>query len=258
MHDWLSPQYLFQLMSGLEMTLLLALASGIAATLIGVLLGLCHETGIDALVRLAKAYTLVFRNTPLLVQLLLWYFGVAGVLPDALVTWLNTPHRVLILGLPLSWPAFEFVAGWWGLTLYSAAFIAEECRAGLSGVPMAQRQAGAALGLTRVQNFRFVALPQALRIVTPALFGQYMNLVKNSSLTMAIGFAELSYQTRAVESATFKTFQTYGISTVLYIGVIALLEVALQYVRRYQRTSPIGRNAAPPRDVVIGVIDNAR
>ena len=255
MHDWLSLPYLTMLLSGLGMTLLLAIAAGLAATTIGVLIGLCHETRLIALQRLARGYTLIFRNSPLLVQLLLWYFGVASVLPDAVVSWLNTAHRVALAGLTLSWPSFEFVAGWWGLSLYSAAFIAEECRAGLSGVPAAQRQAGAALGLTALQNFRYVALPQALRIVTPALFGQYMNLVKNSSLTMAIGFAELSYQTRAVESATFKTFQTYGVSTILYIGIIALLEVALQYLRGYQRLPRLQKSARTRQASHVEAID---
>ena len=70
-------------------------------------------------------------------------------------------------------------------------------------------------------------LPQALRIATPPLAGQYMNLVKNSSLTMAIGVGELSYMSRQVDTETFKTFQAFGIATVFYVLTIALIEVAL-------------------------------
>jgi polar amino acid transport system permease protein len=72
-----------------------------------------------------------------------------------------------------------------------------------------------------------VIFPQAVRIATPPLAGQYMNIVKNSSLTMAIGLAELSYMSRQVDTETFKTFQAFGAATVLYIATIAVIEVAL-------------------------------
>jgi len=132
----------------------------------------------------------------------------------------------------LHWPSFEFVAGWIGLTCYSTTFIGEEFRSGLSGVPMGQHNAAAALGLTPLAAFVHVILPQAVRISTPPLFGQYMNVVKNSSLTMAIGLAELSYSSRQVDTETFKTFQAFGMATVLYILTIAMLEVVLVVVQR--------------------------
>ena len=75
-------------------------------------------------------------------------------------------------------------------------------------------------------------LPQAVRISTPPLFGQYMNIVKNSSLTMAIGLAELSYASRQVDTETFKTFQAFGVATVLYILTIALIEVVSWWSQR--------------------------
>lgn len=76
----------------------------------------------------ARAYLALFRNTPLLVQLFFWYFGVPALLPEALVSWLNTPHETPLL----DWPSFEFLAGAWGLTLYTSAFVAEEFRAGIA------------------------------------------------------------------------------------------------------------------------------
>jgi len=176
---------------------------------------------------LAASYVLVFRNSPLLVQLLFWYFGVATLLPETAMTWLNAAHTLSIGPVTLGWPSFEFVAGWFGLTCYSTAFIGEEFRAGLRGVPGGQYHAAAALGLGPFTAMRYVILPQALRIALPPLFGQYMNIVKNSSLTMAIGLAELSYASRQVDTETFKTFQAFGAATVLYIATIALIEVAL-------------------------------
>ena len=101
---------------------------------------------------------------PLMVQLLLWYFGVAGLLPEAAMLWLNSPRSLpLPGGLALPWPSFEFLAALVGLTLYSASFICGELQAGLRGVAAGQRQAARALGMNGWQEFRWVVLPQAGR-----------------------------------------------------------------------------------------------
>jgi len=108
------------------------------------------------------------------------------------------------------------------------------------GVRDGQHQAAAALGLTRFAAFRYVVLPQAVRIATPPLAGQYMNVIKNSSLTMAIGLAELSYSSRQVETETLKTFQSFGMATVLYIVAIAAIEVALLLWQRRRASAARG------------------
>src|SRR5690606_11441268 len=134
-------------------------------------------------------------------------FGAAALLPSAWRQWLNSAHHweLASWGPGLSWPSFEVLAGFVGLTLYSAAFMAEEFRAGVRGVPAGQVVAARALGLRPIQVWRHVVLPQAVRIALPPLLGQVMNVVKNSSLTMAIGLAELSYAARQVETETFRT-----------------------------------------------------
>ncbi|HBO3500699.1 amino acid ABC transporter permease [Pseudomonas aeruginosa] len=232
--ELLAPQYLRWLLDGFLLTLGLALLSCLLATLIGAPLAIARLSRRRLLSWPARAYLALFRNTPLLVQLFFWYFGVPALLPEALVSWLNTPHETPLL----DWPSFEFLAGAWGLTLYTSAFVAEEFRAGIASVRPEQRAAGLALGLTQRQVWRVVVLPQALRTALPPLLGQYMNALKNSSLAMAIGLAELSYASRQVETETFKTFQAFGLATLLYIGAIALIEAfgqALQQTRRYRQ-----------------------
>ena len=232
--ELLAPQYLRWLLDGFLLTLGLALLSCLLATLIGAPLAIARLSRRRLLSWPARAYLALFRNTPLLVQLFFWYFGVPALLPEALVSWLNTPHETPLL----DWPSFEFLAGAWGLTLYTSAFVAEEFRAGIASVRPEQRAAGLALGLTQRQVWRVVVLPQALRTALPPLLGQYMTALKNSSLAMAIGLAELSYASRQVETETFKTFQAFGIATLLYIGAIALIEAfgqALQQTRRYRQ-----------------------
>jgi polar amino acid transport system permease protein len=237
MNAWLEPRYVAWIWHGFAMTLGLSAAVIVCATLLGFALALARSGPYAALRRAAAGYVMVFRNSPLLVQLLFWYFGAATLLPDSVMSWLNTPHTVALGPLTLGWPSFEFVAGWFGLTCYTTTFIGEEFRAGMRGVRDGQHQAAAALGLTRLAAFRYVILPQAVRIATPPLAGQYMNVIKNSSLTMAIGLAELSYSSRQVETETLKTFQSFGMATVLYVVSIAAIEVALLL---WQRRGTLG------------------
>jgi polar amino acid transport system permease protein len=242
MQTWLEPKYLVWLEQGFAVTLVLSACAGICATSLGFALAVARTARNVALARGATLYVFVFRNSPLLVQLLFWYFGAAALLPSGWMTWLNMPHAVNIGSLSLRWPSFELCAGWAGLTLYTTAFIGEEFRAGMRGVSVAQEQAAAALGMSRYTALRYVILPQALRIATPPLAGQYMNLVKNSSLTMAIGVAELSYMSRQVDTETFRTFQAFGTATVFYVLTIAVIEVVLGV---WQRT---GARAVPRGD----------
>lgn len=227
-HAPLASRYLLWLWQGFGVTVGVSISAALSSTLLGVVLALARQGRVRALRAAGNAWVTAFRNTPLLVQLLFWYFGAATLLPDAAVQWLNSPHVVATPFGALRWPSFEFVAAWLGLTCYTAAFIAAEFEAGIAGVRQGQRDAAAALGLTPWQGFRYIVLPQAVRIALPPLFGQYMNLVKNSSLAMAIGLAELSYASRQVETETFQTFASFGIATVFYIGAIAVIEGVLQ------------------------------
>ncbi|MFD0709476.1 amino acid ABC transporter permease [Photorhabdus akhurstii] len=220
----LAPQYLGWLWQGFLITLWISACTVVASTLLGFALAAARDSQLKILRWSVTAYTTLFRNTPLLVQLFFWYFASGQILPQEVMLWLNTPHEINLLGLPLVWPSFEFLAGFIGLTLYSAPFVAEELRAGIQGVGRGQKYAAHALGLTGWQAMRYVVLPQALKIATPPLLGQYMNIVKNSSLTMAIGVAELSYASRQVETETLKTFEAFGVATVLYIATIAVME----------------------------------
>lgn len=236
--ELLGPRYLQWLLDGFVLTLVLSALVCLAATALGFFLCLARLSSRRRYRWPARVYLSTLRNTPLLVQLFFWYFAVTAMLPEALVNWLNTPHELAMVGLHITWPSFEFIAGFWGLTLYSTAFIAEEFRAGVASVREQQRFAGLALGLRPAQVWRYLVLPQALRTALGPLLGQYMNTLKNSSLCMAIGLAELSYASRQVETETFKTFQAFGYATLLYILAIAAIEAAgqlIQHSRRYRQ-----------------------
>jgi polar amino acid transport system permease protein len=236
MGQMLAPKYLAWLVDGLWMTLLLSAMVAVLATLLGIVIAAARSSRRRCWSLPASGFLSIFRNTPLLVQLFFWYFGVSSLLPEGAMEWLNTVHGVALGSyLTLTWPSFELLCAIFGLSLYSAAYVSEEIRAGMRGVAEAQRLAAAALGLNRWQGLRYVILPQAIRIALPPLLGQYMNIIKNTSLTMAIGLAELSYTSRQVEAQTFKTFQAFGVATLFYIAAIALIETTGQLIRRRQR-----------------------
>ena len=161
-------------------------------------------------------------------QLFFWYFGAPAVLPEAAREWLYAGHVL----------SFELLSALVGLTLYAAAYVGEDIRSGIRGVPAGQTLAASALGFTRAQVLAQVVLPQALRIALPPLLGQYMNIVKNTSLAMAVGLVELSYASRQVEAETFKTFQAFGFATLLYVVTIGAIEVLAAYAARRQAKGP--------------------
>lgn len=220
---WLDPRHIGFLFSGLLLTAWLSLLVCVVATLLGTLLAAGIEYGNAGVRRLAALVISLHRNTPLMVQVLLWYFGVPNLFPEELRLWLNTPHALsLFWGLELPWPSYEFLAAWISLSLYSASFITGELAAGLRAIAHGQREASRALGLDAWQELRWIVLPQVIAHVRQPLIGQYTGAIKNTSLTMAVGVAELSYRSRQVESETLLTFQAFAIATILYLLFILL------------------------------------
>lgn len=219
----LEPRYLWWLWDGFLVTLAISSLTIILSTLLGFLLVIARQSQIRIMQLAVVGYNSIFRYSPLLPQLFFWYFGVGNLLPVAFKLWLFDEPQIQLLFVTLKMPSFEFIIGLVGLTFYSSAFIAEELRAGILGVSIGQLQASLALGLTRWQSMRLVILPQSLRIAFSPLIGQYMNIIKNSSLTMAIGVLELSYVSRQVETESLKTFQDFAIATLLYILAIIIV-----------------------------------
>lgn len=222
---WLPQIYIEWLFRGAWLTAVLAVSVCVTATLIGLFLTSMLRSRWRVL-RLASQIILsVHRNTPLMVQLLLWYFGIASLLSDNVMEWLNLPHSLRLFDhVYLEWPSFEVAAAFIALTLYSASFISGELDAGLRGVDNEQKTAAYALGMTSWQVFYWIVLPQAFAFVRRPLLGQYATVVKDTSLTMAIGVAELSYRARQVESETLLAFQAFAVATLLYLTMILLLQ----------------------------------
>ena len=166
------------------------------------------------------------RRTPLLVQLFFWYFGAAQLLGEHVIGAITGWNGIALGNWRLPAPSFEFLAAAFGIALYAGAFFSEELRAGLRAVPQGQREAALSLGFTPRAAFLRVVLPQALRVSALPLLGQCANTIKNTSLAMGIGLAELSYSARQVETDTLLAFQAFAVATVLYAAAILLLQWA--------------------------------
>ena len=207
----LNPEYSAMLIRGVGMTFVIALGSWLLAMTLGVLLLAIRQAGRipDGAV---AAYVSYHRNVPTLVQLMLWYFGIASLLPDALQIWLGEHNGEAI---------FAIVS----LGLCQAAYFSEDLRSGLRAVGTGQAEAARALGHGQIGTLRYVLVPQALRNALPALINHSVSLFKNSSLAMAIGVAELTHAVKEVESQSFRTFEVFLLASVLYL-VFSLLIMA--------------------------------
>lgn len=225
--DWklvLSGEYLRWIIDGVVVTCQLSAISLVLAMAIGTLIAVMRLSGVRPLVWFSAGFTEFFRNTPLLVQIFFWYFGSDAVLPAAVNQWLYKQN-------------FEFAAGAIALSVYTAAFIAEEIRSGIFSIPRTQLEASRACGLTFLQAMRYVVLPQAFRIIVPPLISQALNLFKNSSLCMTIGVMELTYMARQIESYTFHGFEAFTVSTLIYLVISLAVSFSItQYNRHFLRT----------------------
>ena len=219
-------RYLDWIVSGLGWTLSLALGAWTIALVVGTLVGVTRTLRGGISPRLGRVYVETFRNIPLLVQMFFWYF----VLPELL------PVRIGLAIKQMDPPWGSFVPALICLGLFTAARIAEQVRAGVQALPAGQTQAASALGFGRISMYRLVLLPQAFRIILPTLTNEFMTIFKNTSVALTIGLVELTATAREINENTFRTFEAFGIVTLVYL-VIAL--TAWQIMHRIERAAQL-------------------
>jgi glutamate/aspartate transport system permease protein len=206
------------LLSGLGWTLSTALCAWMLALLLGISVGTVRTTTHRWAVRLGNFYVELFRNIPLLVQMLLWYFVLPELLPQA---WGDALKQL---------PDSPFYTAVVCLAFYMSARIAEQVKAGIQSMPRGQGMAASALGLTVPQAYRYVLLPQALRIILPPLSSDFLNTIKNTSVALTIGLMELTARTRAIESYTSQVFEAFAAASVIYILVNVTVVQAMRWL----------------------------
>ncbi len=221
------------LMSGLGWTMVTALCAWALALVLGVTVGTLRTTSMRGAVRLGQAYVEVFRNIPLLVQMLLWYFVMPELLPQA---WGDALKQL---------PDSPFYTAVVCLAFYMSARVAEQVKAGIQALPRGQAMAAQALGLTVPQVYLNVLLPQALRIVMPPLASEFLNTIKNTSVALTIGLMELTARTRAMESYTSQVFEAFAAASVIYLVVnVTVVQFMRWLEHRLRVPGLIGSGAA--------------
>lgn len=199
------------LLSGLEQTLLISVLTLVASALLGMVIALADMSPLR-LVRF-PSYVVgeVVRNTPILVQLLWVYY----VLP-------------IVFNISID----SFAACVIGLTLYSSAFIAEIYRAGIQGVPRGHREAAQVLGLSPLDAFVRIVLPQALRATLPPLAANFVQLIKYSSLAAVISVSEVTRRGMELSSSTFRPLEIFSFIAVIYFIICWPLAQAIRFWER--------------------------
>jgi aspartate/glutamate/glutamine transport system permease protein len=198
------------LLEGYRTTVVVSLLAMLLSLALGIVVAGMRTSPLAPLRWLATAYVEVFRNTPLLIQLYFYFFGLAR------------------LGLRLS--AFE--AGVAALGIYTGAYVAEVVRSGILSIDRGQTEAARALGLSGFQSLRFVVLPQAVRTVLPPLGNLGIALVKNSALVGSIALADLLYVSDLVQSRSFRTFEVFTAVVVFYLSLTLPLALLVSRLER--------------------------
>ena len=214
--------YLHWMMTAWGWTLSVAVLSLIVALVFGSVMGILRTTPNRLLVFIGNAWTELFRNIPLLVQIFLWYH----VIPAIFLSLRNVPSFVLVV---------------LALGFFTSARIAEQVRAGIQSLPRGQRYAGLATGLTLAQTYRYVLLPVAYRIIIPPLTSESMNIIKNTSVAFAVSIAELTMFAMQAQEETSRGVEIYLAVTFLYfISAFAVNRVAKYIEKRVQVPGMIG------------------
>jgi polar amino acid transport system permease protein len=212
-------------LQGLVTTLKLSAYCLILSLALGALVAMLQGSRVSLVRRVATGFVELFRNTPPLVQLYFFYFALGPLLPKV--------GGVPALG-SFGWAVVS-------LTLLETAFAAEIYRAGIEAVPKAMVEAAASLGFSRVQTYRRVVLPLALRVTMPAMTNNLVNLVKTTTLAYAIAVPELVYMSAQVWSEQVNVPEMMIVLLICYVAIVGLINQAMQWLESRLRVPGFGQ-----------------
>lgn len=217
----LSGEHLNWLIDGLIVTLELTVACWLIAFAWAIVLLILRNSAFKPAEWFVAVFVEVHQNVPLLVQILFWYFAVPELLPEAARDWINERNS-------------EFILAMLAVAFCMSAYMSEALRSGLRAIPQTQYEAGRVLGFGYLRTMRYIVLPQAIKHAIPPLINYSLLLFKNTSIAMAIGVHELTYQSRLIENDTFRTFETFAVVTLIYLLISFLIMIAGAVYERRQ------------------------
>lgn len=216
--------YVGRFNQALVITIKLSIISLVIATIIGVLVGLINTLKSKSIIAkvlkaIANLYIYIIRGTPMLVQILIIYFGLAQVLRPTGFSWLNIGGT--------------FTAGTVALSLNAGAYMAEIVRAGIESVDAGQIEAARSLGLTYSKTMKKIVLPQALRTMLPSIINQFIISIKDTSLLSVIGLAELTNIGKTIAASKSSQMMTiYCFMACYYLIICTILAQVSKLVEK--------------------------
>ena len=207
------------LIEGLGLTLMISLYSSFFGIIIGLFGGLARISKNPGLKWLSTIYVELVRGSPLLVQILIWYFVIGTLVNDNLAMMGMSPIS------PVGWGVIS-------LSIFAGAYVTEIVRGGIESVPKGQMEAARSSGMTYIQAMIYIILPQAFKVAMPALTGQFISLIKDSSLLGIIAIRELTKASREIVSSTMMTFEFFLILAVLYLVITFPLSMFVKYLEQ--------------------------
>jgi polar amino acid transport system permease protein len=217
--------FLPALLEGAYLTITVSLLSFALATVIGLLVGIARISRLLPLRMLATPYVQFIRGTPLLLQLFFIYYVL--------------PYGGIILT--------PFVSGLLGLTLNYSAYMAEVFRGGVLAIPKGQWEAGLSIGMSRRLLLRRIILPQALRIVIPALGNFFVSIFKDSALVSVVTMRDLMFSGQILAAATFKHFEIFAMVAAIYFLISYPTAKLVEYIERRLDVSRVKQVEAQAR-----------
>jgi polar amino acid transport system permease protein len=221
-----------RILDGVVVTLELTATSMAIGIALGVLLAVMRLSPNPLVSGASWVYIWIFRGTPVLVQILVWY-NIAALYPRFSV------------GIPFGGPTFAhfnasslitpFVAGMLALGLNEGAYMAEIVRAGIISVPEGQTHAAQSLGMTRLLTMRRIVLPQAMRVIVPPTGNETISMLKTTSLVSVIALSppELLYAAQLIYSVNYRTIQLLIVASLWYLIMTTVLTMGQYYLERY-------------------------
>ena len=207
---------------GLWVTLKISFIATILGIIIGIIGGVARVSDTPVLKWSAITYVEIIRGSPLLVQIMIFYFVIG-----------TTINKILMMN---GIPAID--SEWYGvaaLAIFTGAYVVEIVRAGIQAIHPGQVEAARSGGMSYFQCMYYIILPQALKTILPPLAGQFINLIKDSSLLGMIAIRELTKATREGITTSLQTFELWILCAILYLMITFTLSMAIQYLER--RTS---------------------
>jgi polar amino acid transport system permease protein len=207
------------LIQGLQLTLYISFFSSIIGIIIGLFGGLARVSTNPGLKWLSTIYVEIIRGSPLMVQILIWYFVIGTLVNDNLAMMgMNTIT-------PLGWGIIS-------LSIFAGAYVTEIIRGGIESVPKGQMEAARSSGMSYLQAMTYIILPQAFKSSLPALTGQFISLIKDSSLLGIISLRELTKASREIVASTMMTFEFFLILAFLYLVLTFPLSMFVKYLEK--------------------------